>query len=77
MATGFIHTVYKDGEWINEVEDGDVRRVPGRFATRDEAVAAGRTRAMADETEHVIHNMDGTVHERTSYSNDPPPHQSG
>ncbi len=49
MADGFIHTVWKDGEWQNEVEGGD--RVPGDFSTKEEAVAIGRARALADETD--------------------------
>ena len=70
MADGFIHTVWKDSEWQNEVEGGD--RVPGDFSTKEEAVAIGRARALADETEHVIHNQDGTMNsERNSYGNDP------
>ena len=69
MADGFIHTVWKDGEWQNEVEGGD--RIPGDYATKDEAVEAGRSRAFADGTEHVIHNQDGTISERNSYGNDP------
>jgi hypothetical protein len=69
MADGFIHTVWKDGEWQNEVEGGD--RLPGDFSTKEEAVAIGRVRALADETEHVIHNQDGTISERNSYGNDP------
>ena len=35
MADGFIHTVWKDGEWQNEVEGGD--RVPGDFSTKEDA----------------------------------------
>jgi Uncharacterized protein conserved in bacteria (DUF2188) len=69
MATGFIHTVYKDGQWINEVEDGS--EIGGVHATKEEAVRAGRARAQQDETEHVIHNQDGTVGERSSYGRDP------
>ena len=69
MADGSIHTVWKDGEWQNEVEGGD--RVPGDFSTKDDAVAIGRSRAFAVETEHVIHNQDGTISERNSYGNDP------
>jgi len=69
MARGFIHTVYKDGQWINEVEDGS--EIGGVHATKEEAVRAGRARAQQDETEHVIHNQDGTVGERSSYGRDP------
>jgi Uncharacterized protein conserved in bacteria (DUF2188) len=69
MATGFIHTVYKGGQWINEVEDGS--EIGGVHATKEEAVRAGRARAQQDRTEHVIHNQDGTVGERSSYGRDP------
>ena len=69
MAKGFIHTVYKGGQWINEVEEGD--EVAGVHATKEDAVEAGRARARQDQTEHVIHNQDGTIGERSSYGNDP------
>ncbi|HEV2592210.1 MAG TPA: DUF2188 domain-containing protein [Gaiellaceae bacterium] len=69
MAKGFIHTVWKNEQWINEVEEGG--DFGGAHATKEEAVAAARTRAQADKTEHVIHNQDGTISERNSYGNDP------
>ena len=69
MSNGFIHTVYKNNQWINEVEgDGISLELD---ATKEEAVAAGRARAMQDKTEHVIHNQDGTISERNSYGKDP------
>jgi hypothetical protein len=69
VADGFIHTVHKDGQWINEVEgDG---AIGGIHATKEEAVAVGRARAQQDQTEHVIHNQDGTISSRSSYGNDP------
>lgn len=69
MADGFIHTVYKDGQWVNEVEGGE--RISGIHATKEEAVEVGRARARQDRSEHVIHNQDGTISERSSYGNDP------
>jgi hypothetical protein len=69
VAKGFIHTVYKDGEWLNEVEEGET--IGSGYATKEEAVAAGRARAKQDKTEHVIHNQDGEIGERNSYGNDP------
>ena len=69
MAKGFIHTVYKREQWINEVEEGE--ELGGAHATKEQAVAAGRERAIQDKTEHVIHNQDGTFGERNSYGNDP------
>jgi hypothetical protein len=68
MAKGFIHTVWKDGQWINEVEDG--APFGGPHTTKEEAVSAGRSRAQQDVTEHVIHNQDGTISERSSYGRD-------
>jgi hypothetical protein len=68
MAKGFIHTVYKNEQWINEVEEGP--EIGGVHATKEEAVQAGRARAQHDRTEHVIHNQDGTISERSSYGND-------
>jgi hypothetical protein len=69
LAKGFIHTVHKDGHWINEVEEGEA--IGGFHSTKEEAVKAGRARAQADNTEHVIHKEDGTIGERSSYGNDP------
>ena len=69
MADGFIHTVWKDDEWQNEVEGGD--RIPGNYENKEGALEAGRSRALAVGTEHVIHNQDGTISEHNSYGNDP------
>jgi hypothetical protein len=69
MAAGFIHTVYKNGQWVNEVEEGS--EFGGAHAMKEDAVAAGRARAQQDKTEHVIHNQDGTISERNSYGRDP------
>lgn len=69
MAKGFIHTVYKHEQWVNEVEEGE--EISGVHATKEDAVAAGRARAMADKTEHVIHKQDGMFEVRHSYGNDP------
>jgi hypothetical protein len=69
MADGFVHTVFKRGEWMNEIEGG--AEFGGPNSTKEDAVSAGRERAMKDKTEHVIHNEDGTISERNSYGNDP------
>ena len=69
MAKGFIHTVYKRETWLNEIEEGE--EISGSYPTKEAAVAAGRERAMADKTEHVIHKEDGEFGERHSYGNDP------
>jgi len=69
MADGFIHTVFKNGQWVNEVAGGE--EFGGAYANKEEAVAAGRGRAKQDTTEHVIHNQGGTISERNSYGGDP------
>ncbi len=70
MAKGYIHTVLKGGgQWVNEVEGGD--RFGGEYGRKDEAVDAGRIQAIRNQTEHVIHNEDGTISERNSYGCDP------
>jgi hypothetical protein len=73
MARGWIHTVYRSAtrDWANEVEGGD--RASSVHSTKDEAVKRGRELAIAAKTEHVIHNMDGTISERNSYGDDPYP----
>ena len=68
MADGFIHTVHKNGEWLNEIEDGN--ELPGSFPTKEAAAAQGRLEAVNAKTEHVIHDLDGTIGERNSYGND-------
>jgi hypothetical protein len=68
MADGFVHTVYKDDQWVVEIEgNGEV----GSHSTKEDAVEQGRSQAQQSKTEHVIHNQDGTISERHSYGNDP------
>jgi len=69
MADGFVHTVFKDGQWVNKIEGG--ADFGGPHSTKAQAAAAGRVRAMQDGVEHVIHNEDGVISERSSYGNDP------
>ena len=68
MAEGFVHTVYKNGQWVNEIEgNGSI----GSHATKEDAIANGRAQAQQSKTEHVIHNQDGTISDRNSYGTDP------
>ena len=59
------------GEW--QVKEGGSTTVLYRSATKDPAIAYGRTYARSIKGELVIHNMDGTIAERESYGNDPFP----
>jgi hypothetical protein len=67
MARGWVHTVNKGGQWVNEVEGGGVI---SRHHTKETATAEGRKAAIRMRTEHVIHNMDGTISGRQSYGPD-------
>jgi hypothetical protein len=68
MARGWVHTVHRDGQWLNEIEDEGQQG--NAYATKEEAVAAGRALASERTTEHVIHNLDGEIAERNSYGHD-------
>ena len=64
-----IHTVEKNGRWIN-IREGAERG--GRlFETTAKAEAAGKATAKLNEIEHVIHELDGTVRERNNYRDNP------
>jgi len=65
MADGFVHTVHRDGTWVNEIEGEGA--LPGSHATKHVAVAAGRDEAIR----RMIHNEDGSIGERNSYGGDP------
>lgn len=70
MARGWIHTVHKGGQWVNEVEGGEIL---SRHSTKESAVAAGRVQAIRSKTEHLVRRLDGTIEYRNSYGNDPYP----
>ena len=70
MAEGFVHTVHKDGRWRTTIEEQH-GSVGDTFDTKEEAIEAGREEARRRQTEHVIHNEDGSIAERNSYGSDP------
>jgi hypothetical protein len=59
------------GRQLGEQIEGDDGALPGVHSTKQVAVAAGRAEAVARNTEHVIHNEDGSIGERNSYGGDP------
>lgn len=68
MASNSVHTVPDNGGWINEVGG---RQVGERFDRKEYAVKAGREEARLQQTEHHIHNADGTIAAKNSYGHDP------
>lgn len=72
MPQGWIHTVYRGGHWLNEIEGGELL---SRHWTKTEAVEARREEARSRDAEHVIHQVDGTIAEHNIYGSDPQPPQ--
>lgn len=69
MPTGDVETFHKDGRWYNAVEGTD--QVSEPFDTKEQAQAEGREMARELKVEHIIKGLDGQIHERNSYGNDP------
>ena len=69
MPAGDIETYHVDGKWRNRVEA--LEDLPGEYDRKDEAVRVGRDEARDRKVEHIIHNLDGTMHERNTYGHDP------
>jgi len=69
MTAGDVHTVHRDGTWVNQVEGGE--QASSTHDTKDEAVERGRELATNRGSEHLVHNLDGQIAERQSYGNDP------
>ncbi len=65
-----VHTVPNGpGKWINKQGN----EVISNHNLKRTAVEQGRKEAMKDQTEHVIHNTDGTIAQANSYGGDPCP----
>jgi Uncharacterized protein conserved in bacteria (DUF2188) len=62
-----IHTVCRADGWANVCDGWPRARDP--HSTQSEAEAAGRERAKQEKTDHVVHDADGTIEQRTSYRN--------
>ena len=58
MAKGWLHTVYRDGFWVNEVEGGGALT---KHETRADALAVGARAAQELGTRHVVHSSGGQV----------------
>jgi hypothetical protein len=65
VGRGWVRTFNKDGMWVNEVEGGEHL---SEHYMKDAAVAAGRDEAKRRRTEHVVHNVDGTIAQHNSYA---------
>lgn len=64
MTSGEVETYFENGQWKNAVVPGE--DIGGPYATRDEAVAAGREAARDRGVEHVVRDEEGSVVEQGS-----------
>jgi hypothetical protein len=66
-----VHTVPNPAGagWINKLGGEEV----SHHRRKETAVERGREIAITNETEHAIHNLDGTIGRKNSYGNDPNP----
>ena len=55
MASRYIHTIYRDGYWVNEIEGAG--RIRGRFADKQAATAVGGAHAKQRRVIHVVHSQ--------------------
>lgn len=49
-----------DGTWVDDIQAGE-GTLPGSHAANHVAVAGGRDEAIRRQTEHAIHNGDGSI----------------
>ncbi len=67
-----VHVVpHADGGWATRKEGAT--RVGSRHTTQKEAIERGRSQAVREQTELVIHRKDGRIRDSDSYGNDPFP----
>ena len=64
-----IHVVPAGDSWVVEAEGWEGQQQ--KFATQDEAIAAGTERAKREQVELLIHGRDGQIRERNSFGHAP------
>lgn len=72
MSRNEHHIVHRnEGGWA--VKRNGATRASGIYSTKQDAINAGRQISMNQNTELVIHNMDGKISGSDSHGNDPCP----
>lgn len=72
MSNGTHHVVPASGGGWN-VKRGGSNRSSGHYDTKTEAIKAGREISKSQQTELVIHGLDGRIQSADSHGNDPFP----
>ena len=67
MAAVEVHTYFLRGSWRNRILGGE--DLSEEFGSRSEAALVGRDHARELGVEHLVHEQDGTLLDRVSYSN--------
>jgi hypothetical protein len=70
MPEGDVETYHQAGAWHNRIE-GSGETIGGSHDTREAAITAGRAEATRRKVEHIVHNLDGTIGDRSSHGHDP------
>ena len=65
------HITKKNGEW--RVIGEKNKKATKKFATQKEAIDYGRKVAINQQSELVIHGVNGKIRDKDSYGNDPNP----
>lgn len=68
-----VHTVPSGNGWANNVGG----EVVSNHRLKDNAVERGRDIARQNQSEHLIHNLNGQIGRRNSYGLDPNPPKDG
>lgn len=71
MPNRNVHTVHSGKGWTNRYENSN--RTLGYYDTKAKAQAAGRKKAIQNNSEHIIHGLNGRIQNKNSYGNDPFP----
>lgn len=65
------HIVPNNGQW--QVKREGAQRATKTFDTQKEAIAYGRSIAINQQSELIIHGRNGYIRDKDSYGNDPHP----
>lgn len=71
MSKNRIHVVPRKNGWATRTAGSS--RVGKTFRTQHAAIKSGRSQAIGNRSELVIHRKDGRIRDSNSYGNDPFP----
>lgn len=66
-----VHTVHNKNGWQNK--SGNSSNAINTYATKQDAQKAGRLIAKQNNSEHIIHGLNGRIQSKNTYGKDPYP----